>query len=165
MCSFRFISAATVVLVLGAIALPACGATEQVLHSFKSLRLSDPRGQLTFQNGSLFGTGSGLYSGYGQVFELTHSGGTWTESKVLKFDRTGSNPVAGLIQDSSGTFYGTTTSTDGYGGGTVFALSNSGGVWHEATLWSFGSIQGDGIIPECDLIMDNSGCRTASDRL
>jgi uncharacterized repeat protein (TIGR03803 family) len=66
----------------------------------------------------------------------------------------GIHPVAGLIMDAAGNFYGTTVD----GGGTVFELSPSeGGGWTETVLYHFGEVLGDGTEPESGLIMDGRG--------
>ena len=55
--------------------------TQSVLHSFSGADGADPDGGLLEQSGNLFGvTTSGGASGQGTVFELTHTGGAWTES-------------------------------------------------------------------------------------
>src|SRR5215469_9499490 len=140
-----------VVIVLAA--MPVQAGSETVLWSFKSGDWGYPLGQLLRESNSLFGTGVGQSPGYGQVFELTQSGGTWTESQPLKFNNgDGALPAAGFIQDSTGALYGTTQSGDG----NVFQLKYSGGAWSEKTIWAFGG-SGDGAGPACDLIMDGSG--------
>jgi len=73
-------------------------------------------------------------------------------------------PFASLIFDATGNLYGTTevggasgTGCGGYGCGTVFELSPSGGSkWTETVLYSFtgGS---DGQAPEASLILDAAG--------
>lgn len=106
-----------------------------------------PDGVLPFQspvmdaNGNLFGT---TYSGgdvadcfddCGTIYELVpQTGGTWSESVVYDFaslanGADGYQPVAGLIRDWSGTFYGATTKGGAVSGkrpcncGVVFAFT------------------------------------------
>ena len=56
----------------------------------------------------------------------------------------GSQPHAGVIFDTNGNLYGTTTQGGDYGGGTVFKLAPNGdGTWTESVLHSFGGT-GDG---------------------
>jgi uncharacterized repeat protein (TIGR03803 family) len=91
--------------------------------------------------GNLYGTTSqGLFTG-GTVFELTpSSSGQWRESILHTFIASGdgSFPVAGLILDSSGNLFGTTTSGGTAGQGTVFQLTSvGGGTWTESILYSF----------------------------
>jgi uncharacterized repeat protein (TIGR03803 family) len=49
----------------------------------------------------------------------------------------GAYPVGGLISDSSGNLYGTTSWSGPNGGGTVFELSPSNGTWAFTTLYGF----------------------------
>jgi uncharacterized repeat protein (TIGR03803 family) len=61
------------------------------------------------------------FRGSGAVFKMSTNG---VLAPVFDFGGTaGANPVAGLVQDSDGNFYGT-TSSGGFGGaGTVFRLT------------------------------------------
>ncbi|HEY5046482.1 MAG TPA: choice-of-anchor tandem repeat GloVer-containing protein, partial [Rhizomicrobium sp.] len=144
---------------LAALALPAAAATETVLYSFPDPGTGYPLGTLTFDNGSLYGTGSGdEKAADGQVFKLTNSGGAWKETTLLTFDGSnGSTPFTGPIRGPDGVFYGTTAYGDAYNGGNVYALSKKGGKWVNSTIWAFGGTAGDGMQPECDLVMDKSG--------
>jgi uncharacterized repeat protein (TIGR03803 family) len=156
--NFRFGLIATVVFALAASALPAAAATFKVLYSFKHPCCGQPFGRLHFMNGRLFGTGFGESGHDGEVFELTNSGSAWKENSPLFFSGSnGSNPSAGLIQDSNGILYGTTEYGDAYGGGNVFYLYHSGSTWFHGTLWAFGGYSGDGINPLSDLVTDSSG--------
>jgi uncharacterized repeat protein (TIGR03803 family) len=74
----------------------------------------------------------------------------------------GAAPLAGLVRDSSGNFYGTTDDGGTFGIGTVFEVVNSSGSYTEKVLYSFtGPINGgtaaDGALPNAGLIMDSSG--------
>lgn len=161
-------------LVLVAVALmlvaSAWASSETVLYNFCS-QTSCVDGYIPY--GSLVAdtAGSHLYgttyqggvNGYGEVFELTNSGGTWSQSVIYSFTGTnngdGAYPVAGLILDASGkNLYGTTL----YGGasnqGSVFQLSNSGGTWKETVLHTFDDISGsDGYSPYGNLVSDAAG--------
>lgn len=111
----------------------------------------NPRGGLFRRSdGTLFGTSFG-YPGHGIVFQLTPSGGSWTPKQIFGFNGTnGSGPAAGLVQDSSGAFYGTTYNGGTHGDGVVFKLVLSGSVWKETRLYSFAG-GSDGAHPDCDL--------------
>jgi uncharacterized repeat protein (TIGR03803 family) len=67
----------------------------------------------------------------------------------------GDSPYAGLISDTEGNLYGTTSSGGAAGGGTVFKLSPGG---DESVLHDFlGSAAGDGWEPLGGLTMDDEG--------
>jgi uncharacterized repeat protein (TIGR03803 family) len=85
--------------------------------------------------GNLFGTTEcGGASGVGTVFELSPpatAGGAWTETVRSSFNYgDGAGPFAGLIADSNGNLYGTTSqggvSCPDVGCGTVFELTDIG---------------------------------------
>lgn len=109
--------------------------TEQILYTFPN-STSDgagPDSNLIFDaDGNLWGTteqgGPNLDAtgGDGSIFELTpQTGGTWKEQPVYFFGSSkgdGFTTTAGLIEDSSGNFYGT-TKDGGNGVGTVFEFT------------------------------------------
>ena len=74
--------------------------------------------------GNLFGTTqSGGSANDGTVFELT--AGKYNLITLYNFNGTdGLNPVAGLIEDSSGNLYGTAEYGGGYSGGSVFKVAS-----------------------------------------
>jgi uncharacterized repeat protein (TIGR03803 family) len=114
------------------------------------------------QAGDIYGTTikGGAYGG-GTVFELTPSGGGWTESTLHSFGgrSDGEFLYGGVVLDTAGNVYGTT----GYGGtgecedncGTVYQLMPSNGGWVENVLVNFGGT--DGSYPYGGLIIDQSG--------
>jgi len=115
-------------------------------------------GNLVFdQAGAIYGTTAyGGSSGYGTVYKLTNSGGTWTESVLYAF--TGgpqAYPFAGLVADELGNFFGTTFGY-GYGQGSVYELSSSGSGWIYQTLSTF-SGQGEGAQPTGGVSIDQYG--------
>ena len=119
-----------------------------------------PQGDLTFdQSGNIYGvTNSGGDAGNGVVYELTPSGGGWTQTVLYSFQGTedGANPYGGVVLDKAGNLYGVVN----YGGhsnaGAVYELSPSGSGWTKTTLYDFtgGS---DGATPYGGLIIDASG--------
>ena len=134
---------------LSLILLPtASAATEKVLYSFGTGTPGEAAtlaGVVFDKAGNLYGTTQfGGTFGFGTVFELTPSGGTWTETVLYSFTNgsDGILPVGGVILDQSGNLYGTTSQ----GGdpsclcGTVFELTHSGGTWAETTLYSFRTV-------------------------
>jgi uncharacterized repeat protein (TIGR03803 family) len=73
------------------------------------------------------GTTSNSYcaaDGCGTVFQLMPANGTWTEKILYSFHgEDGGLPYAGLISDSAGNLYGTTTGGGAYGNGTIFEIT------------------------------------------
>ena len=68
----------------------------------------------------------------------------------------GQDPRAGLIMDSAGNLFGTTSSGGANGQGTVFEVPKSAsGYGAESVLWSFGA-PGDGQAPRAGLLTDGS---------
>ena len=97
----------------------------------------------------------------GVVFELSpNQNGTWTESPFYSFQggADGANPTGGLLRDSQGNFYGTTSSGGSclYGPycGTVYKLDSAA---NKTTLWNF-TAGTDGLEPGYgSLVMDQQG--------
>jgi uncharacterized repeat protein (TIGR03803 family) len=136
------------------------GWSEQILYSFgPSPDGAVPVAGVTLDAaGNLYGTAStaGAY-GYGRVYELSNSGSGWTETSLHDFTDVidGGIPYAGLIADSLGNLYGAATEGGDGGGGTVFAMSQSGGVWNFTVIYT---VPGWGISGAFrDLMMDSSG--------
>jgi len=145
--------------------------TESVLYNFCNLSTCgyNPDASLVFDGaGNLYGTTHGGGSAVcvcGTVFKLTpNSDGSWTESVLYLFNGTdGAYPAAGLIFDTEGNLYGTTS----YGGisscsspnglytcGTVFELTpNSDGSWAESVIRYFSSAA----FPQGSLTFDAAG--------
>src|ERR1700685_582731 len=128
-------------------------AQETVIYQFGAAGPNDgagPNGTLVFDAvGNMYGTtGTGGTEGAGTVFELSPlQDGTWQETIIYDFCSgglqnhcpDGEEPEAGLIFDTRGNLYGTTT-FGGNGSGTVFELSppsQPGGSWTHQVLWSF----------------------------
>ncbi len=148
---------------------------ENVLYAFTGADDGEsPLAGLIFDSkGNLYGTAFGGKAGYGVAFALTPpSGGSgpWTEAVLYAFHSRsdGGYPYAGLIFDSKGNLYGTTSNGgDTFGSnchatrgcGVAYELSaptGGSGDWTETTLYSFtgGS---DGGYPDAGLIFDSKG--------
>lgn len=87
---------------------------------------SGPYGALVLgSDGNFYGTTyKGGASGFGSVFRLT-SAATLTTVHSFSGGTNGSLPVAAVIQDTDGNFYGTTSSGGTGGAGIVFRLATS----------------------------------------
>jgi len=115
-------------------------------------------------SGNLYGTTSAGGTAFdGTVFELSVSGGVWTETVLHNFSGSdGYAPAAGLLMDKTGTLYGTTaaggvmTECAGYGCGTVFALTPGGGGWTFSSLHTFHGGT-DGAEPLAALVEGSNG--------
>jgi uncharacterized repeat protein (TIGR03803 family) len=124
------------------------GWNETVLYNFCSL-VSCTDGQSPFfsnvlySGGNLYGTAQlGGAKGFGVVFELTPAGAGWNESVLYSFCPEGSpcstssgNPAYGLVMDSGGNLYGTTTFGGSNKNGGVFELSKTGSTWTERLIY------------------------------
>ncbi|MGA8877404.1 MAG: choice-of-anchor tandem repeat GloVer-containing protein, partial [Candidatus Korobacteraceae bacterium] len=86
-----------------------------------------PLGGVLFDaSGNLWGTtnGDGTY-GFGNVFKLTLSHGSWIYTDVYDFTggNDGGNPTGSLIADGSGNMYGTAMTGGANGSGVVFEIT------------------------------------------
>jgi uncharacterized repeat protein (TIGR03803 family) len=128
---------------------------ETVLHSFSGEDGMYPfAGLVRGPDGSLYGTTQygGAY-GAGTVFKLDASG---KETLLYSFTAgsDGAQPLAGLVRDKTGKFYGTTSSSGAppCNCGTVFMLDLNG---KETVLHSFSGA--DGEYPLAGLVLDAQG--------
>jgi hypothetical protein len=140
---------------------------ETILLSFSSNGF--PSGGVIFDPaGNLYGATQGMpvftscSPNCGSVFELApNSDGTWTETVLYAFGGQGDGafPLAGLVFDSGGNLYGTTSNWgDGYGLGTIFELMpTSSGSWNFVGLYGFKGPPHDGEAPASSLILDSAG--------
>src|SRR5262249_55430644 len=89
----------------------------------------------------------------GTVFKLTPSGGSWTESVIFEFPggSGGGNPLAGVVLDSAGNFYGTTDIGDF--APVAYQLTPSGTGFTETTLYIFDTLAD----PRAGVTMDGAG--------
>lgn len=119
-------------------------------------------GGLIFDHaGNLYGTQNAGSSGNGgTVYELTPSGGGWTETTLYTFSYSGQNttpgPTSTLAMDASGALYGNTYAEGAFGYGNIFKLTPTQNGWSYTSLHDFtgGS---DGAYPWGQVILDASG--------
>jgi uncharacterized repeat protein (TIGR03803 family) len=120
------------------------GATT-LLHSFTGKDGKDPVAHLIqATDGAFYGTTPyGGANNTGSIFKITSTGALTTlysfsaTSNVLTgANSDGAYPLAGLVQTSDGTLYGTTSHGGAYGDGTVFKVTTAGAL---TTLHTFQS--------------------------
>jgi uncharacterized repeat protein (TIGR03803 family) len=87
------------------------------------------------------------------VFQLDTTTGTETVLYSFKGKPDGASPFAGLVQDSAGNLYGTTSAGGTSNLGTVFKLANT----VETVLHSFTGPPADGASPYAGLVGDSDG--------
>lgn len=146
------------------LATSAWAATESVLYSFNSFSGDGyyPYSALVADaKGNLYGTTESGGAGYGTVFELKLSGGTYKEVQLHIFTAgamDGAYPeYSALVFDKAGNLYGTTYQGGTNNYGTVFELSSSGGKWTEKLIHSFAGYPKDGAYPQAGLSFDAAG--------
>ncbi len=128
---------------------------ETVLYSFTGGAGggSPYAGPIRDSAGNLYGaTLFGGTAGLGTVYELDTAA---QETVLYSFPNgtDGSNPSAGVIRDSTGSFYGTSASGGAAGGGVVYKLDTTG---QETVLYSFTG-GADGGDPVAGVIRDSAG--------
>jgi uncharacterized repeat protein (TIGR03803 family) len=119
--------------------------TETILHSFGGGTTDGAYPEyssLVFdKTGNLYGTTyNGGTKNLGTVFELKHSGNTWTESLIHSFTNIapdGYGPQAGLSFDTAGNLYGTSEYGGAHSLGTVFQMKVSKGKWTYKVIHAF----------------------------
>lgn len=112
--------------------------------------------------GNLYGTtfDGGMHF-FGSVYQLTPTGSGYTSTDLYDFTNGGDGayPQAGVILDSQGNLYGSTTTGGSGRGGTVFKLTFSNGRYIYSTLYSFPSPVDGRVVsgPVGNLVMDSTG--------
>lgn len=129
------------------------GWTETVLYNFCSATNctdgADPVNGVNMDGrGKLYGTTyNGGANGTGAVFQLTPSGGSWTEKVIYNISST----YSGLAMDASGNIFGTTYRS-------VFRLHPLlKGGWNASVVFTFANSAKDGANPNGTPIVDSAG--------
>jgi len=109
---------------------------------------SNPNGTVVLDSaGNIYGTTySGGANGKGTVYKLTKgTSGRWTPHVLYAFGNYGANPLAGVVFDSAGNIYGTTTQGGRFGAGGIFELiALSGGGYKYRVVFGFDGEDGNG---------------------
>ena len=134
---------------------------EKQLYRFLGSNGYEPSsGDLTFDAaGNIYGTtSSGGANGQGSVFELIRTGHRYQETVLHSFGAgsDGAIPIAGVVFDSAGNLYGTTSAGGAYGYGAVFQLTPTPSGWTENVVYSFQNLN-DGEVPYAGLTFDKYG--------
>lgn len=137
---------------------------------------SSAGGLILDKNGNLYGT-SVLGGAFARGLVFAINIGRKKEAMLYSFagvqDADGAAPFAGLIADTHGNFYGTTTAggVAGCGGGlldgcgAVFKLSHSATGWTESILYEFANDAKDGVNPYGGVIIDSQSNLYGTTRL
>jgi len=99
--------------------------------------------------------------GCGTVYELVSEGnGKWQEHvlhRFAQFKNDGEAPDTGVVMDSAGNLYGTTSYGGKYQNGTIYELTrDKAGHWKESILFDFPTVA-DGGGPVAPVIVDAKG--------
>jgi uncharacterized repeat protein (TIGR03803 family) len=132
----------------GTVFMLAPSGQQTVLYSFSGGGDGlDPHGGVTLDSaGNLYGTTvAGGFGGFcagdgcGVVFELSPSGGGWTETTLYNFKglNDGFGPGGGLVFDGAGNLYGTTPDGGAHSSGVVFELSPTAHGWQYKVIHQF----------------------------
>ena len=106
------------------------GWTKSTLYSFTAHNDGyDPTQVLVGNDGNLYGVARGGVSNVGVVFQLTLSGGQWTESTIYTFGREGDYYPSSLVQDSAGNLYGVAFRNTAWQSAAIFKLKKTGSGW------------------------------------
>jgi len=142
--------------------------TLATLHSFGGFPGNDganpTAGLVQGSDGNFYGTTyQGGTSNSGTVFRMSPGGSLTTvwafhlDLNPAVGDWDGINPYGGLVQDSSGYFYGTTLSGGtNNGSGTVYQITAGGSLTNLHTFAVTGD-PGDGFLPEAGLVQGSDG--------
>ena len=140
---------------------------QSVIHSFDCMAEGKyPYGGVILDShGNIYGTtvsgGTGGFcagDGCGVVFELTQSGGSWTDTVLYSFtDGPDVNGPNALAFDTSGNLYGTAGDGGANGYGGIYELAHSDGGWTETVIHSFTGGNDGGLGSLGPLLLDASG--------
>jgi uncharacterized repeat protein (TIGR03803 family) len=135
--------------------------TLHLLYSFYGPEYGDgqgPEAGVVFDNsGNLYGdTNIGGDCNFGILYQLRPGGSGWSEHILQQLCSIGGSPASSLIFDGSNTFYGASVGNTPYGlqAPSVFSLTQSGGNWTFASIYTFNQSGGG---PAGALFRDSAG--------
>jgi uncharacterized repeat protein (TIGR03803 family) len=129
--------------------------TETVLYSFceegypcSVTGINPLNGLIVDSAGNFYGTAVNAAAGSpGTIFELSPSGGGWTEQVLYTYEPSG----GGLTIDATGNIFST-------GNDSVFELSpNGSGGWNQTSIYTFIDKRGGPYPPSGTLVLDKTG--------
>jgi uncharacterized repeat protein (TIGR03803 family) len=138
------------------------GWTQNIIYNFGTGNGPyQPTGGVIFDHaGNLYGTTMwGGVGGYGVVYQLTPSGGSWIQTTLYSFNggSNGGRPSTNLLMDAAGNLYGSTGWVpETNNPGTVYELTPSGGGWTHTLLYAF-PVGTEGAGSVSNLVMDSAG--------
>jgi uncharacterized repeat protein (TIGR03803 family) len=103
----------------------------------------------------LFGTTEGGRE-FGTAFEICACPGREIIVHRFGVGTDGAQPIGGVVSDTAGNLFGTTSLGGAYGNGTVFEEKRSGDSWIESVIYSF-SGGNDGTSPPAGVTLDARG--------
>jgi uncharacterized repeat protein (TIGR03803 family) len=141
---------------------------ETVLYSFTGgSDGEDPHGGVVLDNaGNLYGTtaaggsgGSCAGDGCGVIFELSPSGGSWSETTLYSFKglNDGFGPGGALVFDTAGNLFGATPDGGAHSDGVVFELSPTEFGWRYKVIHAFTGGKDGAVGSLGSLIFDAAG--------
>jgi uncharacterized repeat protein (TIGR03803 family) len=108
-------------------------------------------------DGTLFGTTeAGGWGYFGTTFEICDCKGREVQLHQFGFGTDGGQPIGGVVLDSAGNLYGSTSLGGAYGFGTVFKETKSGDTWTESVIYNFKGGD-DGLNPPAGVTLDATG--------
>lgn len=123
------------------------GGSDGAGPAFGSLVIGGDRALFgTTEAGGTFGTVFAICNCLGREIVI-HRFGTGTD---------GAQPIGGVVLDSAGNFFGTTSLGGAYENGTVFGAKRSGHTWTERVIYSFTG-GNDGASPPAGVTVDAYG--------
>src|SRR5579859_716837 len=122
------------------------GLTDGAGPAFGSLAMGANNVLLgTTEGGGYFGTAFAVCTCSGEIVVQRFGIGT-----------DGAQPIGGVVLDSAGNFYGTTSLGGAYGNGTVFEEKHTGRGWVESVIYDFTG-GNDGTNPPAGVTLDAQG--------